>query len=302
MSRSTEECRACFDFEVDFSNGGGIQGQGFRLDIDGDDIDDAALADYIVRDMRLLMVGAVRILNKSIIRERHKRQPQAAPGNAVRPDLIDLAHVVHSGEEVYPGLPAPRVSDHLSHQASIGRYAEGVTFQIARIDMVANCGTAINAPSHRYPGAADVAQLPLGDIADVDAVVIHLQGMRGRSIDRAALAALDVRGRAVLLDTGWAARWGTSAYLQAQPFLSRDGAEYLRDHGAVLVGIDALNIDDTDDPQRPAHSILLAAGIPIVENLASLAMLPAEKLRFSAVPMRMAGMGTFPVRAWARLG
>ena len=194
------------------------------------------------------------------------------------------------------------MSDHLSHQASIGRYAEGVTFQIARIDMVANCGTAIDAPSHRYPGAADVAQLPLGDIADVDAVVIHLQGMRGRSIDRAALAALDVRGRAVLLDTGWAARWGTSAYLQAQPFLSRDGAEYLRDHGAVLVGVDALNIDDTGDPQRPAHSILLAAGIPIVENLASLAMLPAEKLRFSAVPMRMAGMGTFPVRAWARLG
>ncbi|THD04835.1 cyclase family protein [Rhodanobacter lindaniclasticus] len=302
MSRSTEEHRVCFDFEVDFSNGGGIQGQGFRLDIDGDDIDDQALADYIVRDMQLLMVGAVRIRNKKIIRERHKRQPQAAPSNALRPDLIDLSHVVHSGEEVYPGLPAPRVSDHLSHQASVGRYAEGVTFQIARIDMVANSGTAIDAPSHRYPGATDVAHLALGDIADVDAVVVHLQGMQGRSIDRAALASLDVRGRAVLLDTGWAAHWGTPAYLQAQPFLSRDGAEYLRDHGAVLVGIDALNIDDTGDPQRPAHSILLAASIPIVENLASLAPLPAGNLRFSAVPMRIAGMGTFPVRAWARLG
>jgi kynurenine formamidase len=252
--------------------------------------------------MRLLMVGAVRIRNKKIIHERHKRKPQAAPGNAFRPDLIDLSHVVHSGEEVYPGLPAPRVSDHLSHQASVGRYAEGVTFQIARIDMVANSGTAIDAPSHRYPGATDVARLALGDIADVDAVVVHLQGMQGRSIDRAALAALDVRGRAVLLDTGWAAHWSTPAYLQAQPFLSRDGAEYLRDQGAALVGIDALNIDDTADPQRPAHSVLLAAGIPIVENLASLAALPAEGLRFSAVPMRMAGMGTFPVRAWARLG
>lgn len=185
MSRSTGEYRACFDFEVDFSNGGGIQGQGFRLDIDGDDIDDQALADYIVCDMQLLMVGAVRIRNKKIIRERHKRQPQAAPSNALRPDLIDLSHVVHSGEEVYPGLPAPRVSDHLSHQASVGRYAEGVTFQIARIDMVANSGTAIDAPSHRYPGATDVAHLALGDIADVDAVVVHLQGMQGRSIDRA---------------------------------------------------------------------------------------------------------------------
>jgi kynurenine formamidase len=302
MNEPIHERRVCFDFEVDFSNGGGIQGQGFRLDIESDDIDDHALADYIVRDMRLLMVGAVRIRNKKIIHERHKRKPQAAPGNAFRPDLIDLSHVVHSGEEVYPGLPAPRVSDHLSHQASAGRYAEGVTFQIARIDMVANSGTAIDAPSHRYPGATDVARLALGDIADVDAVVVHLQGMQGRSIDRAALAALDVRGRAVLLDTGWAAHWSTPAYLQAQPFLSRDGAEYLRDQGAALVGIDALNIDDTADPQRPVHSILLAAGIPIVENLASLAALPAEGLRFSAVPMRMAGMGTFPVRAWARLG
>jgi kynurenine formamidase len=294
------ERRVCFDFEVDFSNGGGIQGQGFRLDIDGDDIDNQALADYIVQDMQLLMVDSVRILNKTIVRERHKRQPQAAPGDAARPELIDLSHVVRSGEEVYPGLPAPRVSDHLSHQASVGRYAEGVTFQIARIDMVANSGTAIDAPSHRYPGAIDVAHLALANVADVDAVVIHLQGMRGRVIDRAALAAIDVRHRAVLLDTGWAEHWGTPAYLQAPPFLSRDGAEYLRDQDVALVGIDALNIDDTGDPQRPAHSILLAAGIPIVENLASLASLPAEGLRFSAVPMRMEGMGTFPVRAWAR--
>ena len=301
MNEPIHERRACFDFEVDFSNGGGIQGQGFRLDIDGDDIGNQALADYIVRDMRLLMVGAVRILNKTIIRERHKRQPQAKRGDTTRPDLIDLGHIVRSGEEVYPGLPAPRVSDHLSHQASVGRYAEGVTFQIARIDMVANSGTAIDAPSHRYPGTTDVAHLALSSVADVDAVVVHLQGMRGQAIDRAALAALDVHHRAVLLDTGWAAHWGTPAYLQAQPFLSRDGAEYLRDQGAVLVGIDALNIDDTSDPQRPAHSILLAAGIPIVENLASLATLPAEGLRFSAVPMRMEGMGTFPVRAWARL-
>ena len=301
MNEPIHERRVCFDFEVDFSNGGGIQGQGFRLDIDGDDIDNQALADYIVRDMRLLMVGAVRILNKTIIRERHKRQPQATHGHTGRRDLVDLGHIVHSGEEVYPGLPAPRVSDYLSHQASAGRYAEGVTFQIARIDMVANSGTAIDAPSHRYPGTTDVAHLVLATIADVDAVVVHLQGMRGRIIDRAALAAIDVRGRAVLLDTGWAEHWGTPAYLQEQAFLGRDGAEYLRDQGAVLVGIDALNIDDTGDPQRPAHSILLAAGIPIVENLASLAALPAEGLRFSAVPMRMEGMGTFPARAWARL-
>jgi kynurenine formamidase len=167
--------------------------------------------------------------------------------------------------------------------------------------MVANSGTAIDAPFHRYPGQPDVSALPLASIADVDAVVVHLQGMRGRCIDRHALGAIDVAGRAVLLDTGWSAHWGTPAYAEGWPFLGREAALQLRDRGARLVGIDALNIDDTADAERPAHSILLEAGIPIVENLAPLATLPAEGLSFSAVPMRAAGMGAFPVRAWARL-
>ncbi len=304
MRTTSNDRRVCFDFEVEFSNGGGIQGQGFRLDIDGEDIDDRALADYIVRDLRLLMVGHVRILNKRIIAEPHKRpvKAQAMAGQATdRTDLVDLSHVVHDGEPVYPGLPAPRMTDHLSHAESRARYADGVSFQIGRIDMVANSGTAIDAPFHRYPGQPDVSALPLAAIADVDAVVVHLQGMRGRCIDRHALGAIEVAGRAVLLDTGWSAHWGTPAYAENWPFLGRDAAADLRDRGARLVGIDALNIDDTSDPERPAHSILLAAGIPIVENLASLAALPAEGLRFSAVPMRAAGMGAFPVRAWARL-
>ncbi|HKZ11278.1 MAG TPA: cyclase family protein [Rhodanobacteraceae bacterium] len=303
MQAIGDDRRACFDFEVEFSNGGGIQGQGFRLDIDGDDIDDRALADYIVRDLRLLMVGGVRILNKRIVAEPHKRPAKAGAvaGQALdRADLVDLSHVVHDGEAAYPGLPAPRITDHLSHAESRARYADGVSFQIGRIDMVANSGTAIDAPFHRYPGQPDVSALPLAAIADVDAVVVHLQGMRGRCIDRHALGAIDLAGRAVLLDTGWSAHWGTPAYAQGWPFLGREAASQLRDRGARLVGIDALNIDDTSDPERPAHSILLAAGIPIVENLASLAALPTEGLRFSAVPMRAAGMGAFPVRAWAR--
>jgi kynurenine formamidase len=304
MRDTSGDRRACFDFEVDFSNGGGIQGQGFRLDIDGDDIDDRAHADYIVRDLRLLMVGSVRILNKRIIAEPHKRPVKAGPvpGPTMdRADLVDLSHVVRDGEAAYPGLPAPRITDHLSHAESRARYAGGVSFQIGRIDMVANSGTAIDAPFHRYPGQPDVSALPLASIADVDAVVVHLQGMRGRCIDRHALGAIDVAGRAVLLDTGWSAHWGTPAYAEGWPFLGREAALQLRDRGARLVGIDALNIDDTADAERPAHSILLEAGIPIVENLAPLATLPAEGLSFSAVPMRAAGMGAFPVRAWARL-
>jgi kynurenine formamidase len=304
MRAPGDERRVCFDFEIDFSNGGGIQGQGFRLDIDGDDIGEDELADFIVRDLRLLMVGAVRILNKQIVAEPHKRRavaPADAGGGAARGDLFDLSHVIRDGEGAYPGLPAPRIADHLSHAASAGRYAPGVSFQIGRIEMVANAGTAIDAPFHRYPGQPDVSALPLSAIADVAAVVVHLQGMRGRAIDRHALGAVEVAGRAVLLDTGWSAHWGTPAYARGGPFLGGDAATLLRDRGARLVGIDALNIDDTDDPQRPAHSILLAAGIPIVENLASLAALPVEGLHFSAVPMRAQGMGSFPVRAWARL-
>ena len=299
----TADKRVCFDFEVDFSNGGGMQGQGFRLDLHGDDIADHALAEYIIKDLRLLMVGEVRILNKRIINERHKRRASAAAitQSAARGDLIDLSHPVRDGEVVFPGLPAPRITEHMSHEASRGRYAPGVTFQIGRVDMVANTGTSIDAPSHRYPGGTDVAGLALASVADVDAVVIRLAGMQGRAIAREAIAATEVRGRAVLLDTGQALRWGTPSYTEASPYLTRDGAEYLRDNGALLVGIDAINIDDTQDAQRPAHSILLQAGIPIVENLAQMAALPSCNLRFSAAPMRIAGIGAFPVRAWARV-
>ena len=302
-SDKTTDKRVCFDFEVDFLNGGGIQGQGFRLDIDADDIDDKALAEYIIRDLRLLMVGEVRISNKQIITERHKRLARTAvlAQGVTRSDLIDLSHPVRDGEVVFPGLPPPRITEYMSHEESRGRYAPDVTFQIGRVEMVANTGTSIDAPFHRYPGKLDVAGLPLASIADVEAVVIHLAGMKGRAITREAIAATAIRGRAVLLDTGQAAQWGTLAYTDASPYLSRDAAEYLRDTGAVLVGIDAINIDDTRDAQRPAHSILLKAGIPIVENLARMSSLPSEGLRFSAAPMRIVGIGAFPVRAWARV-
>lgn len=302
--QTTSDRRVCFDFEVDFSNGGGLQGQGFRLDVDGEDISDRELGDYVIRDLRLLMVGAVRILNKRIIFERHKRgaaQRGVAAQATARTDLVDLSHPIRDGEVVFPGLPAPRITEHMSHAQSRARYAGSVSFQIGKVEMVANTGTSIDAPFHRYPDAGDIAALPLASIADVDAVVARLGGMSGRAITREALAAFDVRGRAVLLDTGRALLWGRDDYARDSPYLTGDGAEFLRDHGALLVGIDALNIDDTDDPFRPAHSILLGAGIPVVENLASLQALPSEGLRFSAAPMRIAGIGAFPVRAWARL-
>ena len=300
--------RACFDFEVDFSNGGGIQGQGFRLDIAGDDIDDDALAAYIIRDLRLLMVGEVRILNKRIIEERHKRSAHAAADadddaddGAGNGSLIDLSHTIEDGMVTYKGLPAPLICDHLSRERSRTIYAEGTEFQIGRIDMVANTGTYIDTPFHRYADGHDLAGLPLAKASGLPGVVVRLEGAAGRAIDWPAFAATEVKGRAVLVHTGWDRHWRTDAYFEGHPFLTENAAQYLRDQGAELVGIDSFNIDDISGGERPVHTVLLGAGIPIVEHMTGLSRLPNEGFTFWAVPPKVAGMGTFPVRAHARL-
>ncbi len=292
--------RVVFDFEIDFLNEGGIQGQGFRLDIEGADIADEELADHIVGDLRLLMVGEVRILNKQIIRERHKRDAAgAASAERTAVQLVDLSHTIESGMTTYPGLPAPVVCDYLSREASRGRYAAGTEFQIGRIELVANTGTYLDSPFHRYPGGVDIAELDLARLTELDAVVVRTAGMAGKAIDRAAFAHADVEGRAVLVHTGWDAHWRTPRYLEDHPHLTRAAAAFLVENGAALVGIDSLNIDDTSGGERPVHSLLLAAGIPIVEHLRGLAQVPTSGLRFSAVPAKVRGMGSFPVRAYA---
>ncbi len=299
MNESVIQKRVQFDFEVEFLNGGGLQGQGFRLDIDGDDIADDALAGYLIRDLRLLMVGRVTISRKTILGEPHKRgdAPAAVESSATR--HIDLSHTIEDGMITYKGLPAPLICDHLSRADSHALYAEGTEFQIGRITMVSNTGTYIDSPFHRYADGADLSALRLDVLAGLDAVVVRVTGMAGRAIPREAFAALDVRGRAVLVHTGWATHWRTDQYFEGHPFLTADAATYLRENGAALVGIDSYNIDDTGGGQRPVHSTLLGADIPIVEHLRGLEQLPASGLRFSAVPPKILGMGTFPVRAFA---
>jgi kynurenine formamidase/predicted ester cyclase len=208
---------------------------------------------------------------------------------------VELSHVVHDGLVTYPGLPAPVIRDHLSRAESRARYAPGTEFQIARIEMVANTGTYVDAPSHRFDGAADLAGLPLESLADLEALVVRV-APEVRAVDAAPA---DVRGRAVLFHTGWDRHFGTPRYAQGHPYLTRAAAERLRDGGAALVGIDSLNIDDTADGSRPVHTALLAAGVPVVEHLTGLAALPERGARFFAAPPRVRGMGTFPVRAFA---
>jgi kynurenine formamidase len=214
--------------------------------------------------------------------------------------LVDLSHVVADGTVTYPGLPAPVIRDHMSRDASRARYAPGTEFQIGRIDMVANTGTYVDAPFHRYADGTDLAGLALERLANLEALVVHHPPGAPPAMDPGAFAAIDPRDRAVLVHTGWDRHWGTPAYgAGGHPFLTRAAAEHLARGGARLVGIDSLNIDDATDGTRPAHTILLGAGIPIVEHLTGLERLPDAGSRFFAVPPKVRGMGSFPVRAFA---
>lgn len=302
MSAVGQQKRVQFDFEVEFLNGGGIQGQGFRLDIEGEDIDDSALAQYIVQDLRLLMVGRVGILNKTIIVEPHKRlRAAAAAEDKATATLIDLSHTIEDGMITYKGLPAPLICDHLSREQSKSLYAPGTEFQIGKITMVSNTGTYIDSPFHRFPDGTDIAGLTLNTLVSLEAVVVHADGMSGRKIPAEAFGAIDVHNKAVLVHTGWSRHWRTDQYFENHPFLTAAAAEYLKKEGAKLVGIDSYNIDDTADGHRPVHTALLGAGIPIVEHMRGLEQVPASGAAFTAVPPKVKGMGTFPVRAFATL-
>lgn len=250
------------------------------------------------------MVGEVRILHKRIMEERHKRAA-ATPGHVIESDadgaFIDLSHTIENGMITYKGLPAPLVCDHLSRTKSREIYSSGTEFQIGRIDMVSNTGTYIDMPFHRYADGHDLAGLSLDRVSDVPGVVVRIEGARERAIDWHHFVPIQCRGHAVLVHTGWDRNWRTDSYFKGHPFLTEKAALYLRDQGATLVGIDSLNIDDTSGGERPVHSVLLAAGIPIVEHLTGLAALPATGFRFSAVPPKIKGMGTFPVRAHANI-
>ena len=286
------EKRVVFDFNITFANGGDVKGQAFRLDIPGDEIDDARLADYIVRDLNLLMVEKVEITAKRYVTESHRRKP-AQDGRV----LVDLSHPIRDGMVTYPGLPGPVIRAHLSREDSREHYAEGTEFHIGAIDMVANTGTYIDAPFHRYAEGADISDLPLDRLVGVPGVVVDASE---RSIGADSFANIDTWGKAVLIRTGWDSHFGQGDYLGRHPYLTEAAAQSLIDGGAALVGIDSANIDDTSEGRRSAHSLLLKAGIPLVEHLTRLAQLPDGPFEFFAIPAPVVGLGTFPVRAAAR--
>jgi len=293
------DTRAIFDFVVTFTNGGHLRGESFRLDLPRRDVSEEEIAALLVAHLGLLMVGGVELRNLRRVQEPHRGSRGVPPASSSGRRLVELSHPIHHGLVTYPGLPGPEISDHLSREASAAKYAPGVTFQIGRINLVANTGTYLDSPWHRYADGADLAELPLDVLVDLAGVLLRATGTGRRAIDVLELAPLDVRGKAVLLHTGWDVHFGTPQYGQDAPFLTDAGAAWLVAQGAALVGIDSINIDDTADAARPAHSRLLAAGIPIVEHLRGLEQLPPSGFRFSAAPPRIRGLGTFPVRAYA---
>jgi arylformamidase len=212
--------------------------------------------------------------------------------------VIDLSHVIEAGMITHPGLPGPIVCDFLSRADSRSRYAEGVEFHIGRIDMVANTGTYIDSPFHRYPDGKDISELSLSSLVDMECVVVRAPFETSRSIDVRSFSGVDVRGKAVLVHTGWDAHWRTPAYLEDNPHLTEDAAVDLAERGATLVGIDSVNIDSLTDKRRPVHTILLGRQIPIVEHLCNLGSI-GHNVRFFAAPVAVRGVGTFPVRAYA---
>jgi kynurenine formamidase len=217
-----------------------------------------------------------------------------APG----PQLIDVSHPIEHGMITYKGLPAPVICDYLSREASRSRYAPGTEFQIGKIEMVANTGTYVDSPFHRYADGKDLAELPLSSLAHLDCLVFRLDSASGPAVDRLPFKADEVRGKAVLVHTGWDRHWRTERYFEGHPYLTGELAEWLVRAGAALVGIDSHNIDSTATGERPVHSILLGHEIPIVEHLCGLDPVPERGGRFFGVPPKVQRFGTFPVRAF----
>jgi kynurenine formamidase len=303
------EHRAHFDAVVEFVNGGSLTAEGFRLDLPTGEVSAEDVSRLFVQHLGLALVGAVTLSNLVIVEEAHRgsRGIEARPAASAQ-RVVDLSHVIRAGLVTYPGLPAPVITPHLTYADSRTRYAPGTEFAMDIVTMIGNTGTYLDSPYHRYEGGTDLAGLTLETLVDLPAEVFHVfdahsTDATARGIPASVFYDRDVRGAAVLIHTGWDRFFGTAEYAVGAPYLTAEASDYLRSEGAVLVGIDSLNIDDTESGgERPVHSGLLAAGIHVVEHLTNLGALPPTGARFTAAPPAFEGFGTFPVRAFATLG
>jgi arylformamidase len=312
MPTPPSQHRAHFDFDIRFANGGGLAGTGFRLDLPSAEATEEEVARLLVGHLGLALVDEVELRGLRVVEEPHRgsRGVETAPAAEGTTRVVDLSHRIRAGLVTYPGLPAPSITPHLTREDSRARYAPGTEFAMDVIHMIGNTGTYLDSPFHRYAEGADLAGLDLSSLVGLRAEVFHLEDAwdaSRRGIRPETLADRDVRGAAVLLHTGWDRWFGQPEYGTGAPFLTGEAAEWLIGAGAVLVGIDSVNIDDADPStgsgggERPAHSLLLGAGVHVVEHLTNLGALPPRGARFTAAPPAVEGFGTFPVRAFAEV-
>lgn len=296
--------RAHFDFEIRFANSGSLSGEGFRLDLPSADLDESGVGRLLVHHLGLALVDTIELRDLRIVEEPHRGSRGVEPEAADRGmRVVDLSHPIRAGLITYPGLPAPVITPHLTRADSRAKYAPGTEFAMDVITMIGNTGTYLDSPFHRYADGIDLAGLELASLVGLRAEVFHLEDAwdtARRGIRAELLADRDVADAAVLLHTGWDRHFGTAEYGTGAPFLTAEGAEHLIGAGAMLVGIDSVNIDDTESGgERPAHTLLLGAGVHVVEHLTNLAAVPPRGARFTAAPPAIEGFGTFPVRAFA---
>ncbi len=295
-----QQYRAELTADVTFSTGGRLQAQELRVDVPHLDVTEADLVMILIgalglRDVERVELAGVRTFAETVA--------AGVPGPP-RLRFVELSHVISDGMTTYPGMVEPVITPHLTWEDSRPQYAEGTEFSLDRIEMIGQTGTYLDAPRHRYPGGTDLAGLPLERLADLPAVVVRTAGSGRRAVTEKDLEPLTVAGHAVLLHTGGDRGWGTPAYHVDPPYLTGQAAALLVERGAALVGIDSVNLDDNtaaSGGERPAHTVLLAAGIPIVEHLTGLENLPPHGARFTATPPRIVAFGTFPVRAYAQV-
>nr|WP_308216624.1 cyclase family protein [Pseudalkalibacillus decolorationis] len=231
--------------------------------------------------------------------EKHKRKPINLELKGRK--FVDLSHTIENGLVSYKGLPAPLICDYMSREESRHLYDEGTEFRIAKIEMVGNTGTYLDCPFHRYEQGKDLSEMSIQQLTDLDGIVIRVDSQVSRSIDVDCFKGKEIRGKAVLVNTGWDQFWNSDMYFENHPYLTEGAARYLIDCEVKLVGIDSMNMDDTTRKQRPVHSLLLAEEIPIVEHLCKLDQLPETGFTFTALPPKFKGTGTFPVRAMAKI-
>ncbi|MDL5352218.1 cyclase family protein [Microbacterium sp. zg-YB36] len=300
--------RAVFDAQITFINGGSLSAEGFRLDLPSKDTDEAEIARLLVQHLSLALVGEVRLQGLRVVAEQHRGSRGIANASAVTPGgihrLVDLSHTIRAGLVTLPGVPAPVITPHLTRADAESRYARGTTFVMDIVTLPGNTGTYIDSPFHRFEGGADLASLSLETLVDLPTEVFHVTDAGQRGIPASVFYDRDVRGKAVLLHTGWDRHFGTPQYGVDAPFLTEDGVRYLADQGVTLVGIDSVNIDDMSSDargERPAHTVFLGSGIHVVEHLTHLEALAPSGALFTVVPPKVEGFGTFPVRAFAKV-